>query len=103
MPTLLDWVLETHDGPEPRVLTEDVQAVLQRVIKPGEDDGAAVASIAERAGVSSRTVYRVLNPDENKVTVSLDLADKLCLACGTHIAYSCRLIWPNGDITDYGV
>lgn len=103
MSTLLDGVLETHDGPEPRVITADVQAVLKRVIRPGEDDGAAVSSIAERAGVSTRTVYRVLNPSESKETISLDLADKLCMAAGVHIAFACRLRWPDGTTTPYVV
>lgn len=102
MARLLDRILETG-GPEPRVLTEDVQRVLQDVIKPGTEDGAAVASIADRAKVSTRTVYRVLNPDENKVTISLDLADRLCLACGVHMATVCRLVWDDGAVTDYRV
>ena len=89
MPTLLDNELEVHEGPEPRVMTADVQAVLRRVIRPGDDGGAAVSSIADRARVSTRTVYRVLNPDESKETISLDLADRLCLACGVHIAFAC--------------
>lgn len=101
MATLLDDVLETHDGPEPRVLTADVQKVLTSVIRPGHDNGAAVASIANRARVSTRTVYRVLNPGESKETISLDLADRLCLACGVHLAFSCRLVWPGGRITPY--
>lgn len=101
MPTLLDDILESHEGPEPRVVTADVQAVLRRVIRPGEDDGEAVATIAESAHVSTRTIYRVLNPEESKPTISLDLADRLCLACGTHIAFSCRLSWPDGTITEY--
>lgn len=98
MATLLDDVLESHTGPEPRVLTEDVQAVLQAVVRPGTDSGSAVALIAERAGVSPRTVYRVLNPDKNKKTVSLDLADRLCIACGVHLAFSCRLMWEDGRV-----
>ena len=102
MPTLLDDVLETHDGPEPRVLTEDVQAVLRRVVRPDEEgNGAAVGLIAERARVSTRTVYRVLTPDESKLTISLDLADRLCIAAGTHIAAACRLVWPDGKVTPY--
>lgn len=92
MATLLDNVLETHNGPEPRVVTADVQAVLRRVVKPGEEDGAAVALIAERAKVSTRTVYRVLNPNEYKETISLDLADRLCVACGVHIR-ACRVVF----------
>ena len=102
MPTLLDGITETHDGPEPRVLTSDVQAVLRRIIRPGNDDGGeAVTMIAEKARVSTRTVYRVLNPSEAKPTISLDLADRLCLACGVHPAFTCRLQWPDGKITDY--
>lgn len=101
MPTLLDGVTETHEGSEPRVLTEDVQSVLRTVVRPGEDGGEAVAQIAGQAGVSTRTVYRVLNPAESKRTISLDLADRLCLACNVHIAFSCRLVWPDGHITDY--
>lgn len=102
MATLLDNITETHDGPEPRVLTEDVQAVLRFRIRPGDDDaGVAVTYIAEKARVSTRTVYRVLNPDEAKTTISLDLADRLCLAAGTHIAFACRLVWPDGTITPY--
>lgn len=100
MSTLLDGILETHKGPEPRVVTSDVQSVLRDIIKPGEDDGAAVALIAERARVSPRTVYRVLKPDAKKLTISLDLADRLCLACGSHIAV-CRLAWPDGTLTSY--
>jgi hypothetical protein len=103
MPTLLDNVLETHDGPEPRVLTMDVQAVLRRVVRPTDEEGngAAVGLIAERANVSTRTVYRCLNPEESKYSISLDLADRLCLAAGTHIAGACRLVWPSGKITAY--
>lgn len=102
MPTLLDDILEAHEGPEPRVPTEDVQAVLRRVIRPEDVDvGEGVASIASRAGVSTRTVYRCLNPDASRPTVSLDLADRLCLASGTHLAFACRLRWADGTTTSY--
>lgn len=85
------------------MLTEDVQRVLNSVIQPGKDSGAAVASIASRARVSTRTVYRVLNPDESKETISLDLADRLCLACGTHLAFTCRLKWDDGRVDEPGI
>lgn len=101
MPTLLDGVTESHDGTEPRVFTADVQAILQRVIRPSQlDGGESVTLIAEKARVSTRTVYRVLNPSESKATISLDLADRLCLAADSHIAH-CRLVWADGRITDY--
>lgn len=115
-PTLLDNELERHEGPEPRVLTQDVRAILARVIRPGEDDGGeSVTLIAEKARVSTRTVYRVLQrpkdttPDydgvevdeEGKpVSIGLDLADRLCLAAEGHLAM-CRLAWPDGPVTDY--
>jgi hypothetical protein len=98
VPNLLDGIKESHEGPEPRVFVVDVQAVLRRVIRPGQDDGAAVTMIAERAGVSTRTVYRVLNPEEGKETISLDLADRLCNACGDHISFSCSLKMADGTI-----
>lgn len=103
MASPLDFELERHEGPEPRVLTEDVQRVLRRIIRPGdEDSGGSVASIAARAGVSTRTVYRVLNPEPGKDTISLNLADELVLAAGGHLAIDhCRLKWPDGRITAY--
>lgn len=103
--TVLDWILESHTGPEPRVLTEDVQAILRGIIRPGDDDsGESVSLIAERAGVSTRTVYRVLNPtprdDGQPPTISMDLADRLCLAADSHLR-ACRLYWPSGAVTAY--
>lgn len=101
MPTLLDGITETHRGPEPRVVTSDVQAILRRVIRPDDEDaGASVALIAERAKVSTRTVYRCLNPSESKESISLDLADRLCIAANSHVAM-CRLMWPDGRVTPY--
>lgn len=90
MPTLLDGELEKHDGPEPRVLTEDVQAVLLAAVRPDSDAvGDSVAKIAEDAGISTRTVYRVLQRSTD--TIGLRLADALVVAAGSHIS-SCRLV-----------
>lgn len=106
MPTLLDGILERHDGAEPRALTVDVQYILRARVLPGDDaNGDSVTLIADRAEVSARTVYRVLQGD--KPTLSLDLADKLCLAAESHLALAqVRLAWNNwpeegGYITDY--
>lgn len=100
MATLLDNIIEKHEGAEPRVLTVDVQSILRTVIRPGDDDaGVAVASIAEKANVSTRTVYRVLNPDEAKETLSLGLADRLCVAAGSHVSL-CRLVHADGSVTE---
>lgn len=101
MPTVLDNIIERHEGAEPRVVTEDVQKILRGVIRPGDDEsGVAVTAIALSAGCSTRTVYRVLNPDEAKETISLSLADRLCLAAGSHIAH-CRLVDAGGNTYSY--
>lgn len=85
--------------PEPRVPTEDVQKILRRLVRPDEDDsGDSVATIAEKADTSTRTVYRVLAGTTK--TLSLDLADRLCIAAGAHLS-ECRLQWPDGTITSY--
>jgi hypothetical protein len=100
MPTPLDNILEAHEGPEPRVITEDVQNILRKVIRPGEEDtGESVALIAHRARVSTRTVYRILNPDESKPTISLGLADALCIAADSHLS-NCRIVQPDGTVHD---
>jgi hypothetical protein len=103
-PSILDGELERHDGSEPKVLTEDVQAILRRIVKPGEDDGESVLLIAMKAKVSTRTIYRILKPaptkDNKPPAISLDLADRVCLAADDHVA-NCRLMWPDGRITAY--
>ena len=99
MATLHSGIRELHDGPEPRVLTTDVQPILRRVIRPGDEHGGrSVALVAERARVSTRTVYRVLQGDKD--SIGLDLADRLCLAAGSHPVHT-RLVWPDGRITPY--
>lgn len=99
MATLHSGIRELHDGPEPRVVTADVQVLLRRVIRPDDAEGGrSVALVAERARVSTRTVYRVLQGDKD--SIGLDLADRLCLAVGSHLAL-CRLKWPNGAVTPY--
>lgn len=99
MATALDFERETHDGPEPRVLTEDVRDILRGKIRPDDESaGDSVALIAEKANISTRTVYRVLQTTTE--TISLDLADRLCLAADSHLAH-CRLRWPSGETTRY--
>lgn len=103
--TLLDTAEATPATPdrvreiEPRVLTVDVQRILKRVVKPDNDDvGDSVTKIARAAETSTRTVYRVLAATSE--TLSLDLADRLCLAADAHLS-ECRLEWPNGHIQGY--
>ncbi len=93
-------VQDTRKG-EPKVLTEDVRAILKRVIRPGDEDegNGAVNVIAEKADTSTRTVYRVLS-EKHTIAISLDLADRLVLAAGSHLVH-CRLVWPDGTITPY--
>jgi AraC-like DNA-binding protein len=99
--SVLDWIEERHEGPEPKVLTADVQKILREIVRPDSPDaGASVALIAQRADVSTRTVYRVLNPSPDSVSISMDLADRLCLAADSHLAH-CRLVWPDGRIEAY--
>lgn len=82
---------------EPRVLTEDVQRVLRRIIGTDED-GESVTIVAEKAGTSTRTVYRVLA--RTTESIQLDLADRLCIAASAHLR-ECRLLWPGGLVTEY--
>lgn len=105
MASILDGELERHEGPEPKVLSEDVQTILRRIIRPGnEDDGESVSLIAHKAGVSPRTVYRALKPEPPKngrpASMGLDLADRLCLAADDHVA-NCRLVLADGRIVPY--
>lgn len=84
---------------EPRVLTEDVQRILRRSVQPGNDDvGDSVTKIAKAADTSTRTVYRILAATTE--TISLDLADRVCLAADSHLS-ECRLQWPDGRVQEY--
>lgn len=84
---------------EPRVLTEDVKKVLRRVIRPDDENtGESVVMIAALADTSARTVYRVLAG--NTETISLDLADRLCIAANSHLM-ECRLVFPDGNVRGY--
>jgi len=84
---------------EPRVITADVATILRAVVRPDDEDtGSSVSLVAENADTSTRTVYRVLS--ETTQTLSLDLADRLCLAAGSHVA-ACQLLFPDGTISNY--
>jgi len=76
---------------EPRVRTRDVKRHLDRVLAYGDDadQGETVALLAEKAGTSTRTVYRVLGL--NTSSLSLDLADRLLVASGGHLS-DCELV-----------
>ena len=81
---------------EPRVVAADVAAVLRTRVKP-ELDGAGepIATIAMRSNTPEDTVLRVMQ--ERWKTISLDLADRLLVACGAHIS-EVGLVWPDGGV-----
>jgi hypothetical protein len=84
---------------EPRVVTADVQRVLRRVVRPDDDDsGESVVMLAQRAETSARTIYRILA--RTTQTISLDLADRCCLAADSHLM-ECRLVFADGSIRPY--
>ena len=77
------------------VLTEDVAAILQRIVGRDENDAReSVAVLAERADTSTRTIYRCLG--RRTQFLSLDLADRLLVAAGHHLS-EVRVVEPSGD------
>lgn len=90
---------------EPRILTEDVRAILRYAINPDNPDfGEAVQEFSERAGRSTRTIYRVLVGKAGRSTtpasLPLDTADRLVTTAGRHLG-ECRVLTPAGDVVDY--
>jgi hypothetical protein len=76
---------------EPRVVAADVADVLRERVKPELDGvGESIASIADRSSSPEDTVLRVMQGKWK--TISLDLADRLLVACGAHIS-QCELVW----------
>lgn len=76
---------------EPRVVAADVAAVLKSRVMPEVDGaGESIASIADRSKSPEDTVLRVMQGKWK--TISLDLADRLLVACGGHIS-QCDLVW----------
>lgn len=81
---------------EPRILAEDVQTVLVRALGRNEDERKeSLPALAERAETTSRTVQRIINGQSQ--TVGLALADRLCIASGTHLS-ECRVVHADGRI-----
>lgn len=89
----------TDQEVEPRVLTEDVQTILRRVVRPDyEDEGESVALVAMKALTSTRTIYRILS--RTTESISLDLADRCCIAADSQLM-ECRLLMADGSIQNY--
>lgn len=70
-----------------RVRAKCVKAALRAKTKAGED-ADSVALVAERAGRSPRTIYRVMDYADDKL-IQLDLADRLLLACESQLSIEC--------------
>lgn len=78
---------------EPRVLARDVKAALRAAIRPDDDEGESVVLISEKAGISTRTIYRILGDEYEDL--SLDMADRLLIACDGDLRF-CELVPPAG-------
>jgi hypothetical protein len=90
---------------EPRILAEDVQGILVTLIDPeNPDSGEAVQRFALRAGVSTRTIYRVLSGQAGTTTtpasLALRVADQLVTAAGLHLSDT-RALTPDGQVVPY--
>lgn len=86
---------------EPVVIAEDVRRLLHRTIRPDDPDvGEKVSLLSANADTSTRTVYRVLSGQHE--ALSLDLADRLTIACGYTLAeINVRVRLPSGRVVDY--
>lgn len=71
-------------GREPRVRTEEVRLYVREAYRPQHEGRAAMhpSVIAARAGLSTQTVYRVINqrPPYDGETMPLKIADALMVA-----------------------
>lgn len=66
--------------PEPKVKADDVRQILERYISAYDymPRGEVVEVLAERGGVSTRTIYRILQG--SREWLELDQADRLLIA-----------------------
>ena len=83
----------TDDPLEPKVFTEDVAELLAPHLTEDEDK----ARLADRVGVSKRTVWRVLSVA--RPYTSLKRADDMLTAVGETIN-DCRLLMPDGTVEE---
>jgi hypothetical protein len=90
---------------EPRILAEDVRRIICTVIDPeNPDNGEAVANFAERAGTSTRSIYRILSRKAGTATkppsLRLDTADRMVTAAGRHLS-ECAVLTDEGHVLPY--
>ena len=83
----------TYDPHEPRVFTADVAELLA----PHVSEDESKEMLAERVGISKRTLWRVLSV--SKPHLELKRADDLLTAVGETIN-DCRLLMPDGSIEE---
>ncbi|CAB4183338.1 hypothetical protein UFOVP1328_28 [uncultured Caudovirales phage] len=71
---------------EPRVVASEVVTIMERYLQRQShlQRGDAVEVLAERAEMSTRTVYRIL--EGNRKWLDLDQADRLLIAAGFHLS-----------------
>lgn len=82
---------------EPSVWTADVRRALVKRIRPESPDaGDSVVVVSERSEVSTRTIYRILKGEYDRL-MELDVADRLLIACDKEL-WECHLEFPNGMI-----
>lgn len=87
------------------MLTEDIRRVIATVIDPDNpDNGEAVLDFAERASLSTRTIYRVLagtaGDGTSPPSMFMNTADRLVTAAGRHLS-ECRALLPSGEVVAY--
>jgi len=82
---------------EPSVHTADVRAALVGRIKPDSPDaGDSVVVVSERSGISTRTIYRILAGQYDRL-MRLEVADALLMAADGEL-WLCTLEWPDGRV-----
>lgn len=82
---------------EPSVWTADVRAALDQRIRPDSPDaGDSVVVVSERSQVSTRTIYRILKGEYDRL-MELDMADRLLMAADGEL-WECHMEWPDGKV-----
>lgn len=87
---MAEWQATSPDEPEPLVNAQDVARAIRNTGIFDEHGEETVARIAQRSGITARTIQRVLQREAKPL--KLDIADRLLVAAGAHLA-DCRVIW----------